>query len=461
MAWIYLLVDFSRRRQQKKGSTSRVKGPASKGFIPKSPIGRRNKNRYERNTRVKGDSLAPIVSDKDISGADNKQTLDVNIDDDEADGGVVEISQEEKFEAVGTSVEIGHISISDEGVLKSQREEISYIGDVGNVSDLDDRALDNAEIDETIKGKNADTDDEITDETMKETSNATDDKINEEASRLLKLELEANLHKQEIERIAEENLSRGTKVFVYPPVVKPDQDIEVFLNKSVSTLSDEPDILIMGAFNDWRWKSFTFRLSKTRLKGDWWSCLVHIPREAYKVDFVFFNGQNVYDNNDQKDFFIPVEGGMDALAFEDFSLEEKRKELEKLAKEQAERERQAEEQRRREAEEAAKEVDRSQARAETERRRELLPQLMENAVKSIDNVWYFEPSEFKGKDLIRLYYNRSSGPLVEAKEIWIHGGHNKWNDGLSIVKRLTKSVVKGSDWWYADGMFFYISVPYH
>ncbi|MED6114038.1 Soluble starch synthase 3, chloroplastic/amyloplastic, partial [Stylosanthes scabra] len=76
--------------------------------------------------------------------------------------------------------------------------------------------------------------------------------------------------------------------------------------------------------------------------------------------------------------------------------------------------------------------------------------LMENAVKSLDNVWYVEPSEFKGKDLIRLYYNICSGPLTNAKEIWIHGGYNKWKDGLSIVKKLTKSVVKGSDWWYTD-----------
>ncbi|XP_015958619.1 soluble starch synthase 3, chloroplastic/amyloplastic [Arachis duranensis] len=382
--------DFSRRGQHKKGSSSRVKGLASKGFIPKSPIGRSNKNRYGNggnNSRAKGDSLAPIVSDKDISGDDNRQRLNGSIDAEEAGEGEV-------------------------GIFQSG---------------------------ETVKGTNSDNHDEISEET-----------VNEEASGLLKLELEANSGKQEIERIAEENLSQGTKVFVYPPVVKPDEDIEVFLNKSVSTLSYEQDIFIMGAFNDWRWKSFTFRLSKTHLKGDWWSCQIHIPREAYKVDFVFFNGQDVYDNNDQKDFFIPVVGGMDELAFEDFLLEEKRKELEKLAREEAERERQAEEQRRREAEEAAKEADRLQARAETERRRELLPQLMENAVRSLDKVWYVEPSEFKGKDLIRLYYNKSSGPLTNAEEIWIHCGYNKWKDGLSIVKKLNKPVVEGDDWWYTD-----------
>jgi len=42
-------------------------------------------------------------------------------------------------------------------------------------------------------------------------------------------------------------------MFVYPPPgIKPDPDIEVFLNKNLSTLSDEPVILMLIAFNDWR-----------------------------------------------------------------------------------------------------------------------------------------------------------------------------------------------------------------
>lgn len=470
------MLDFSRRRQQKKVSTARSKGSTPKSFVPKSPIEPSSKNRSKKNTsRVKGDSLAPTVSE--ISGDDNKQTLDVNTDDGKE--GAVEFSQEEKFEVVDRTNEItgelGESSLLDEtlGVVESNRgEEIgnvsivdeeegtSYIGDVGNVKDSEDRTLDYAEIDENVEGVTTDTDGQITAGAIEETTAATDDRANEEASRLLKLKLEEDLRKQEIERIAEESLLQGTKMFVYPPVVKPDQDIEVFLNKNLSTLSDEPDILIMGAFNGWRWKSFTIRLNKTHLKDDWWSCQLHVPREAYKVDFVFFNGEDVYDNNDQKDFCIPVDGGMDALTFEEFLLEEKRKELEKLAKEQAERERQAEEQRRIEADKAAKEADRSQARVEVERRRETLLQFMKKAVSSIDNVWYIEPSEFKGKDLVRLYYNGSSGPLEHAKEIWIHGGHNNWKDGLSIVERFVKSVVKGGGWWYADGMLFYMSTPY-
>ncbi|KAL6197922.1 hypothetical protein ACLB2K_027714 [Fragaria x ananassa] len=276
-----------------------------------------------------------------------------------------------------------------------------------------------------------------------------DKKLSDEASLKLKLGMEEKQRMEEIERLAEENFSKGNKLFVYPQVVKPDQHIEVFLNRSLSTLNSEDDVVIMGAFNDWRWKSFTFRLIRTNLKGDWWSYQFHVPAEAYKIDFVFFNGKDVYDNNDKKDFCIEIESGMDAFAFEDFLLEEKRKELEKLAEEQAERERQAEEQRRIEAEKAAREADRAEAKAETERRRKLVQELTKKAVRSVPDVWYIEPREFKGEDVVRLYYNRSSGPLANAKELWIHGGHNGWSAGLSIIESLVRSEEKDGDWWHA------------
>ncbi|KAK2447829.1 starch synthase 3, chloroplastic/amyloplastic [Trifolium repens] len=414
--------DFSRKRQHKKGKS---KGSSQKGFVPKSSIGSSSK----KNARVvkKGE-----------------QTLDVNVEDDK--DGEVELPLEEKLVVLDNKTneiarEFGELSLRDEtlDVVESSRgEEIENIAIVDE--DVDDVQL--------HKEENSYIGD---DSSVEETSAVTDDRINEEASRMLKLKLEENLRQQEIERIADENFLRGTQMFVYPPVVKPDQEIEVFLNKTLSTLRDEEDILILGAFNDWRWKSFTVRLNKADLKDNWWSCRLYVPIEAYKLDFVFFNGQSVYDNNDQKDFCIAVNGGMDVLAFEEFLLEEKRKELEKLAKEEAERERIAEEQRRIEADKAAKEEDRLQARLEVERRQEAVLQLMKNAVKSNDDVWYIEPSEFKGNDLVRLYYNGSSGPLEHAKEIWIHGGHNNWKDGLSIVERLVKSALKGDGaWWYAD-----------
>lgn len=274
----------------------------------------------------------------------------------------------------------------------------------------------------------------------------------EKTSLKLKSEMEAKSRKQDIERLADKSFLRGDKLFYYPQVIKPDQDIEVFLDRSLSTLYNEPDILIMGAFNNWRWKNFSTRLKKTNLQGDWWSCQVHVPKEAYKMDFVFFNGQSVYDNNESKDFCIPIEGGMDAFAFEDFLLEEKRRELEKLAQEQAERERQEEERRRVEAERAAIEADRAQARQAVENKRKILQDVMIKAAKSAENVWFIEPTDFNSGDEVKLYYNKSSGPLVRAKEVWVHGGHNNWMDGLTIVERLVRTERKDADWWYAKGI---------
>lgn len=276
-------------------------------------------------------------------------------------------------------------------------------------------------------------------------------KENVNLSLKLKLEKEAALRKVTLERLAEENFLNRNRVFYFPEVVKPGQDIEVFLNRSLSTLSNEPSIMIMAVFNDWRWKSFTMELNKTLLPGDWWVCKLHVPKEAYKLDFVFYNGKDVYDNNDNNDFCITVDGGMTVPEFEDFLLEEKRKELEKHAKEQAERKRREEEQKRIEAEKAAREADRAQAREEAAKSREMLKEWVKKAFKSVDDVWHIEPGDFKGGDKIRLFYNKSSSQLTHAKDIWLHGGHNKWKDGLSIIKKLAKYERRDGDWWYAEG----------
>lgn len=319
-------------------------------------------------------------------------------------------------------------------------KELGFIpGDEKGTVDIDSKKSDDGNVPETeVLG--SDTKDAI----------AIAEKELEESLRKLKLERDALLRKQVIEEMAEDNFSKGHKIFIYPGTAKPDQDIELFLNRSLSTLNNEPDVMVMGAFNDWRWKSFTTKLQKTQFKGDWWSCQIHVPREAYKIEFIFFNGKDVYENNGKKDFHIIVEGGMDVDTFEDFLLEEKHREQEKLAKIEAERERQAEEQRQREEARAASEADRAQAKTEVEKRREKLRELMSRASSSLDNVCFFQPCEFKDGDLVRLYYNKSAGPLAHANDVWIHGGHNNWSYGLSVVARLVKSEEKGADWWYTE-----------
>ncbi|CAL9751187.1 unnamed protein product [Musa acuminata subsp. burmannicoides] len=266
----------------------------------------------------------------------------------------------------------------------------------------------------------------------------------------LKADMDARAHKQLLENLADQNFSRGNKVFVVPQIVNPDQVIKVFLNRSSSALANEADVLIKGAYNGWRWKFFTEKLQKADIKGDWWSCQIYVPKEAYRVDYVFFNGANTYENNNSEDFFLLVEGGMDEVAFEDFLLEEEHKKLKKLAAEQAEKERQAEEQRQKEAEKVASEADRAQAKVEVERKKRGFNHVMKLASNSAHHIWHIEPSLFKGGDRVRLYYNRSCRPLSHAAEIWIHGGFNNWDEGLSIIEKLSHSEKRDGDWWFAD-----------
>ena len=107
--WVFFLfvflVDFSRKRQQKKVSVARTKGTSGKGFVPS-----------KKNTRMKkGDTLTSVVSE--VSGGDKKQTVEVNVDDTDKEG-ELEFSQEEKFEAVDRIDEIvrdvGELSLLDE-----------------------------------------------------------------------------------------------------------------------------------------------------------------------------------------------------------------------------------------------------------------------------------------------------------------------------------------------------------
>ncbi|CAD5196667.1 unnamed protein product [Musa acuminata subsp. malaccensis] len=348
-----------------------------------------------------------------------------------SDAGIGEETMADQFSEVGKQMiyvknQIGRITIAEMTEIAGEEEKkLAVVESSLDISDVEELA-----------------------EAHDSTENAVLDM--EESLLKQKADMEAKAQRQLLENLADENFSEGIKVFVVPQVVNPDQVIEIFFNRSLSALANEPDVLIKGAYNGWRWQFFTEKLQKTDLKGDWWSCRLSVPKEAYKVDFVFFNGADAYENNNSKDFSLPVEGGMDETAFEDLLLEEKHREIEKLAAEQAEKERQAEEHRQKAAEKAASEADKAQAKIEAEKRRHHLHHLMKLASESASHIWQIEPNFFEGGDRVRLYYNRSSRPLAHATEIWIHGGHNIWSEGLSIIEKLSHSEKRDGDWWSAD-----------
>ncbi|KAK4360938.1 hypothetical protein RND71_019890 [Anisodus tanguticus] len=500
--------DFSRRRR--KVSTPRSQGSSPKGFVPRKPSGMSTQRRDQKSN---GDKESQSTSSSKESEISNQKAVEAKVEtsdddtkgvvrdfkfqyaDDEFNGSTKSKREEEsdfRIDSVIREKSGGDFSENSQGETNASSKGSHDVGT--KLSEILQVDIDGGykfeqynrdELDEPQKLKenndgNVEYKEPVASEVLEITkpsdvehteSNEIDDDSSsflksdsveegepltagtletEDTSLNLRLEMEANKRRQAIERLAEENLLQGIRLFCFPEVVKPDEDVEIFLNRSLSTLNNEPDVLIMGGFNDWRWRSFTTRLTKTHLNGDWLSCKIHVPKEAYRIDFVFFNGQDVYDNNDGNDFSITVEGGMQIIDFENFLLEEKQREQEKLAKEQAERERLAEEQRQIEAEKAAIEADRAQAKEEAAKKREVLQALMAKASKTRDITWYIEPSVFECEDKVRLYYNKSSGPLSHAKDLWIHGGHNNWKDGLSIVEKLVKSERIDGDWWYAE-----------
>ncbi|KAG8385744.1 hypothetical protein BUALT_Bualt03G0077000 [Buddleja alternifolia] len=496
--------EFSRKRQRKI-STPRSKDSTAKGFMPRTQAPASTQRRDQKNNEEKDGRGAKSPHLK--IGMDEEEVAEVEEESDGEGNGVVEVAStsESLFDReINQYEENGRIREVDEhpkeskaaeritksevsndggrellvnvplGTVKNKfpkgnknikidnlQEKVTANRDVGvsvygrvieekptNIKSKEGRLHENIEKEES---KEAMVISKVEDSASGETySRIDEDKKNSDNFLKLRLEREESLRKEVLARLAEDNFKKGNKLFYHPEVVKPDKDIEIFFNRSFTTLKNEPDVMIMGAFNDWKWKSFTLKLSKSHLNGDWWTCQLRVPKEAYKIDFVFYNGEDVYENNEEQDFCIIVEGGMNVFDFENFLLEEKRREQEELMRQKEERERQAEEQRRIEAERIASEADRDQARDEVAKRREKLEELIKEAVMSVDNVWYIQPSEFEGGDTVRLYYNRSSGPLSQAKDIWIHGGHNSWKDGLSIISKLIKSENKDGDWWYAD-----------
>ncbi|KAL9671884.1 hypothetical protein QQ045_009457 [Rhodiola kirilowii] len=257
---------------------------------------------------------------------------------------------------------------------------------------------------------------------------------------------EVALLRHELQTIADENFLRSINLFANPVEVKPNQEIELFLNRSLTALQNEPNVVIKGAFNDWRWKSFTSNLSKTTLNGDWWSCKIFIPKEAYKMDFVFCNGEDLYENNGGNDFCIHIQGEVDEYSFEDFLVEEEHRELLRIAEEKAELERQVDEQRKIDKEKSEREIDTMRARAEVETKQKTMQQVIEKAgVLTAENV-YIEPKEFSVGDDVSIFYNKSAGPLRNCQDIWIHFGHNNWQNQLCESERLVKNVQKGGDW---------------
>ncbi|KAL2641893.1 hypothetical protein R1flu_009480 [Riccia fluitans] len=267
--------------------------------------------------------------------------------------------------------------------------------------------------------------------------------------------LKEELRSSEILKQAVRQAYLKNKIFYFPTPAFAGRELEIYMNRRITALVGQPRIFIAGAFNEWRWKPFTTELSKTDLPGDpketgdWWVCKIQVPQEAYKVDFIFYDGQSIYENNDQTDFYIMVEGGMSKVEFEYFLLEEKAQEACRLKEEDAERERVETQRRELEEQKAGEEADRAQAKNLVNEERDKARVSLQKAVERADGVWFTQPPEFGGGSVVDLFYNRASGPLAHSEQVWIHGGYNNWKEMASIVEELVLDNKIGGDWWVA------------
>ncbi|XP_042385090.1 starch synthase 3, chloroplastic/amyloplastic-like [Zingiber officinale] len=444
--------DYSKRHPKRILIPKTKASSTPRGFAPiaRPLVGTSTQKRDQNDTEDKEPSHTPSstltdkiftrdsqAADKNFSGIPFTATIDT-----ECDVPIVRSGNEEHGQGLGTQ----YVKVDHSDKIIENGEKIGQFNEVERHVALGNDQIGGISISE----KTSIADQQEEKPSNRENNSGKDDTDSGDSLLKHREEFDALKQRKQLEDLANENFSRGNKIFVTPEVVTQDQVIKVFLNQNLSVLATETEILIKGAYNGWKWKFFTEKLQKTNLIGDWWACELYVPKEAYRVDFVFFNGADVYENNDYKDFSISVEGDMDETKFEEFLLEEKKKELERLAAEENEKKRLAEEQRQREAEKAAIESDRLQAKTQVEKRRQGLHHVMKLASQSAHHVWQMEPSLFEGGDRIKLYYNRSSRPLAHASEIWVHGGHNNWSEGLSIVRELSRSEKVDGDWWCVD-----------
>ncbi|CAI5485485.1 unnamed protein product [Closterium sp. Naga37s-1] len=273
-------------------------------------------------------------------------------------------------------------------------------------------------------------------------------KARAEAAKMVELPRQEQLRKlqQEHEFIA-------AKMFFYPGQVEPGKPVEIFFHRPASVLKDKSGVNVVGAFNNWQWQPFKAELKPSaEVPNDWWTCRIEVPEEAYQVDFVFHSTDNVYENNGGQDFYIAVTGGMGEEEFETMLNERKREEAEREAAEEAERERRAAEERRVAKLKAQQEAERKQARDMANDARNRLGEMRRTCGTSLQGVWRVEEvgRTEGGERVVRLLYNRAGRPLARSGAVWVHGGVNGWQDGLSATGELKADNQENGDWWSVE-----------
>ncbi len=187
---------------------------------------------------------------------------------------------------------------------------------------------------------------------------------------------------------------------------------------------------------------------------------VSLPADAYEINFIFGNMDGMYDNNDSQNYSIPIDGDMTEKKWIDTAPERaeaeflKRKELERIAAEEAERQRET----------AALEQDAVNAQNLINFIKQEHTSLTRNSHTSFEDdsgvpIILAEQRTVRGAEQIKILYNKSATCLadidVESNPLMLRVGHNGWMDPVDLAFKRSKTkqskqdASNPGDWWEA------------
>ena len=229
----------------------------------------------------------------------------------------------------------------------------------------------------------------------------------------------------------------------------------LYFNRSQSeALRDRPRLQVQARFNNWELEPAGDAPDRLEMiacgVSDFWRVLFTVPVEAYEFNFIFSDGEGLYDNNATQNYCMPVEGAMTKALWIDTAPE--RAETVFLARKEAEQVAAAQ---------AAAEMETAALAADKQRAQEMVGEIKacyEEWSKADDallppTVWRTTANTATS---VTLMYNAaaSSSSLAgvtvgEGEVLTLKMGHNGWKGACDVAMKK-----KDGSWWEAT-----VSVP--
>lgn len=237
----------------------------------------------------------------------------------------------------------------------------------------------------------------------------------------------------------------------------------LYYNKAQSqVLQHRPHVQLHAKFNNWEvdmGDSDRVDMVASGVQGpgmDLVRAEFDVPHDAYELNFIFSDKEDMYDNNETNNYRLPVMGDMTEQKWIDTAPERaeaeylRRKEEERIAAEVAAKE----------AERRALESDGHKAHEIVEGIKSQYDSLTAGAVTSVDGaggqkVVTVEQTTAKGSVQLKILYNRKATNLVDVDTsnsmLMVRVGHNAWQSptdfSLKPAKVKKSAASDDTEWW--------------